>query len=97
MYNFTGCNAAEPHKKLQQQMNDYELAGEISLQFEASQWKSARTWHSAHKHAILLYKALHLPALNAFIRATSMTASWSRKLSSAIIQTTSRTVMKVRR
>jgi len=38
----------------------------------------------------------HLPALNASVRITSRNASWSRKLSSAIVQTTSRTIMKVR-
>ena len=40
----------------------------------------------------------YLPALNASARTTSRTASWSRKLSSAIVQTTSRTmIMKVRK
>jgi len=39
----------------------------------------------------------HLPALTASVRTTSRNASWSRKLSSAIVQTTSRTIMKVRR
>jgi hypothetical protein len=39
----------------------------------------------------------HLPALTASVRTTSRNASWSRKLSSDIVQTTSRTIMKVRR
>ena len=32
----------------------------------------------------------HLPALNASVRTTSRNASWSRTLSSAIVQTTSK-------
>jgi len=39
----------------------------------------------------------HLPALTASVRTTSTNASWSRKLSSDIVQTTSRTIVKVRR
>jgi len=44
-----------------------------------------------------LPSTVHLPALNALVRATSRTAPWSKKLSSAIIQTTSRTIKKVRK
>jgi len=39
----------------------------------------------------------HLPALTASVRTTSRNASWSRMLSSNIVQTTSRTIVKVRR
>ena len=39
----------------------------------------------------------HLPSLTASVRTTSINASWSRKLSSDIVQTTSRTIVKVRR
>ena len=96
IYNFPGCSAAETSHKVQPQWT-------LHLAF----WRiRARRQNliPGFEKGTQMFKAFscsaqtcHLPALTASVRTTSTNASWSRKLSSDIVQTTSRTIVKVRR
>ena len=87
IYNSPVCSAAEP---------PYNSNGRLHLAF----WQIQACRQSlipGFEMGTQMFKVFscsaqtcHLPALNASVRTTSRNASWSRKLSSAIVQTTSK-------